>query len=87
MSHVMDVPIEHEFQGQKVFLKFEWRHPNDSVPIAVRVVQPTEIVGLGEMAAELSGPWDDYQTAIKDAKAAAELWICSQMTTREARPG
>jgi len=87
VSHLMDVPIEHEFQGQKVFLKLEWRHPNDRIPVAVRVVQPSEILGLGEVAAELSGPWDDYQAAITDAKAAAERWICSQMTTREAKRG
>ena len=82
MSHLMDVPIEHEHQGQKVFLKLVWRQPNDRVPVAVRVVQPSEIDGLGEIAAELSGPWDDYQAAIADGQAAAERWIRSQMTTR-----
>ena len=87
MSHLMDAPIALEHRGHQVFLKLEWQRPNDEVPIAVRIVQPSEITGLGEVAAELSGPWSDYQAAIDEAKAAAERWISSQMTTREVRLG
>lgn len=79
MSHNRDVPIEHEYRGQKVFLKFEWGRPNDVAPVLFRVVESSEIPGLGNVAAEIAGPWDDYQAALAEAMVAAERWIDSQL--------
>lgn len=79
MSHSTDIPITYKHRGYAVFIKFEWERPNDEAPIAARVVQAGDIAGLGEVAAELRGPWDTYQTALEDAIAAAERWINSQL--------
>ncbi|MFJ7141211.1 hypothetical protein [Pseudomonas protegens] len=78
MSHNLDVPIELEYRGRKVFLKFEWARPNDVAPILFRVIESSEISGFGNVAAEISGPWEDYQTALDDAMAAARRWIDCQ---------
>lgn len=79
MSHIRDVPIEHEYRGQKVFLKFEWERPNDVAPVLFRVIESSEIPGYGNVAAENAGPWEDYQAALSDAMAAAERWIDCQL--------
>ncbi|WP_232965959.1 hypothetical protein [Pseudomonas palleroniana] len=62
-----------------MYLKFDWRRPNDSAPVAAKIVEPAPIDGLGEVAAELNGPWPDYPAALDDAMAAAERWINSQL--------
>jgi hypothetical protein len=79
MPHFMDFPVTCELRGMKVFLKFQWERPNDPAPVAVRVVQPGRIPGLGETAAQLTGPWDDYSAALADARAAARRWLESQV--------
>lgn len=78
MSYRMDTPIAHEHRGYMVFIKFEWMRPNDEVPILARVVQAGSIAGLGDVAAELNGPWESYEAALADAISAAERWINSQ---------
>lgn len=80
MSHNLDAPIEHEYRGWKVFLKFEWARPNDVAPVLFRVIESSEIPGYGNVAAEIAGPWEDYQAALSDAMAAAERWIDWQLT-------
>lgn len=79
MSHNLDVPIAHAYRGHVMFLKFDWRRPNDGSPVAAKIIEPAPIDGLGEIAAELKGPWPDYPTALDDAMAAAERWIDSQL--------
>lgn len=79
MSHNLDVPIAHAYRGHVMFLKFDWRRPNDGSPVAAKIIEPAPIDGLGEVAAELKGPWPDYPTALDDAMAAAERWIDSQL--------
>ena len=54
-----------------MFLKFEWRRPNDDAPVAATIIEPAPIDGLGEVAAELTGPWPDYPAALDEAMAAA----------------
>jgi hypothetical protein len=78
MSHALDNPVEYVYRGREMVIKFEWTRPNDEVPMKAKVIQPSEIHGLGEVVAELSGPWDDYQSVLQDAIAAAECWIDSQ---------
>lgn len=79
MSHNFDAPIAHAYRGHVMFLKFDWRRPNDQIPVAAKVIEPAPINGLGEVAAELEGPWPDYPAALDDAIAAAERWIDSQL--------
>ncbi|ARB31658.1 hypothetical protein F7R12_27410 [Pseudomonas tolaasii] len=79
MSHHLEAPIAHEYRGHILFLKFEWRRPNDKSPRSVTVIEPASINGLGEVAADLHGPWDDYQSAISEAMSAAERWVDSQL--------
>lgn len=79
MSHNLDAPIAHAYRGHTIFLKFDWRRPNDDAPVAAKIIEPASIDGLGEVAAELTGPWPDYPTALDDAMAAAERWIDSQL--------
>ena len=79
MSHQIDVPIAHAYRGHTMFLKFDWRRPNDDAPVAAKIIEPAPIDGLGEVAAELEGPWPDYPAALDDAMAAAERWIDSQL--------
>lgn len=79
MSHHLDVPIAHAYRGHTMFLKFDWRRPNDDAPVAAKIIEPAPIDGLGEIAAELQGPWPDYPTALDEAMAAAERWIDSQL--------
>lgn len=79
MSHNFDAPIAHAYRGHVMFLKFDWRRPNDLIPVAAKVIEPAPINGLGEVAAELEGPWPDYPAALDDAMAAAERWIDSQL--------
>ena len=79
MPHQLDIPIAHAYRGHTMFLKFVWRRPNDDAPIAAKIIEPAQIDGLGEVAAELTGPWPDYPTAIDEATAAAERWIDSQL--------
>jgi len=79
VSYIRDVPIEHEYLGQKVFLKFEWERPNDVTPVLFRVIESSEIPGFGNVAAEIAGPWEDYQAAIAEAMAAAQRRIDSQL--------
>ena len=79
MSHQIDVPIAHAYRGHTMFLKFEWRRPNDDAPVAATIIEPAPIDGLGEVAAELMGPWPDYPAALSEAMAAAERWIDSQL--------
>ncbi|MGY2271080.1 MULTISPECIES: hypothetical protein [Pseudomonas] len=62
-----------------MFLKFDWRRPNDDAPVAAKIIEPAPINGLGEVAAELKGPWPDYPAALDEAMAAAERWIDSQL--------
>ncbi|MDE1530823.1 hypothetical protein PVE90_13960 [Pseudomonas carnis] len=62
-----------------MFLKFDWRRPNDQSPVAAKVIEPAPIDGLGEVAAKLEGPWPDYPAALDEAMAAAERWIDSQL--------
>ncbi|MBB4813873.1 hypothetical protein OKW09_002060 [Pseudomonas rhodesiae] len=62
-----------------MFLKFDWRRPNDESPVAAHIIEPAAINGLGEVAAKLEGPWPDYPAALDDAMAAAERWIDSQL--------
>ncbi|WP_258197681.1 MULTISPECIES: hypothetical protein [Pseudomonas] len=62
-----------------MFLKFDWRRPNDESPVAANIIEPAAINGLGEVAAKLDGPWPDYPAALDDAMAAAERWIDSQL--------
>lgn len=80
VSHNLDGPVVHVYRGQTMFLKFVWRRPNDKAPIAAMIIEPAPIHGLGEVAAELTGPWPDYPSAIDDAMAAAERWVDSQLT-------
>jgi hypothetical protein len=79
VSHNFDAPIAHAYRGHVMFLKFDWRRPNDQIPVAAKVIEPAPINGLGEVAAELEGPWPDYPAALDDAMAAAERWIDSQL--------
>ncbi|HCT04298.1 MAG TPA: hypothetical protein DIW86_02925 [Pseudomonas sp.] len=79
MSHNLDVPIAHAYRGHTMFLKFAWKRPNDDAPVAVKVIEPAPIDGMGEVAAELEGPWPDYATALDEAMVAAERWIDSQL--------
>ena len=79
MPHQLDAPIAHANRGQTMFLKFDWRRPNDDVPVAAKIIEPAPINGLGEVAAELKGPWPDYPSALDEAMAAAERWIDSQL--------
>ncbi|MEN5258680.1 hypothetical protein [Pseudomonas protegens] len=79
MSHRMDTSIAHGHRGYTVFLKFEWDRPNDEVPISARIVQEGNIAGLGDLVAELHGPWESYQAALEEAISAAERWINSQL--------
>ena len=79
MSHQIDVPIAHAYRGHTMFLKFEWRRPNDDAPVAATIIEPAPIDGLGEVAAELMGPWPDYPAALSEAMAAAERWVDSQL--------
>ncbi|PQZ89471.1 MULTISPECIES: hypothetical protein [Pseudomonas] len=80
MSHNLDVPIAHSYRGHTMVLKFDWRRPNDDAPIAAKIIEPAPIDGLGEVAAELTGPWPDYPAALDEAMAAAERWIDSQLS-------
>ncbi|MFK7670033.1 hypothetical protein [Pseudomonas lundensis] len=79
VSHNLDAPIAHSYRGHVMFLKFDWRRPNDDVPVAAKIIEPAPINGLGEVAAELMGPWPDYPSALDEAMAAAERWIDSQL--------
>ena len=79
MSHNFDAPIAHAYRGHVMFLKFDWRRPNDQIPVAAKIIEPAPINGLGEVAAKLEGPWPDYPAALDDAMAAAERWIDSQL--------
>lgn len=79
MSHNLDAPIAHAYRGHVMFLKFDWRRPNDDAPVAAKIIEPAPINGLGEVAAELKGPWPDYPSALDEAMAAAERWIDSQL--------
>ena len=79
MSHNFDAPIAHAYRGHVMFLKFDWRRPNDQSPAAAKIIEPAPINGLGEVAAELEGPWPDYPAALDEAMAAAERWIYSQL--------
>ena len=79
VSHNLDAPIAHAYRGHTIFLKFDWRRPNDDAPVAAKIIEPASIDGLGEVAAELTGPWPDYPTALDEAMAAAERWIDSQL--------
>ncbi|QBQ11120.1 hypothetical protein DCC84_15905 [Pseudomonas sp. SXM-1] len=79
MSHNLDVPIAHEYRGHTVFLKFVWERPNDPVPASATIIEPVDIHGMGEVAAELSGPWADYPAALDEAMSAAERWVDSQL--------
>ena len=79
VSHNLDAPIAHAYRGQTMFLKFVWRRPNDKAPVAAKIIEPAPIHGLGEVAAELMGPWPDYPAAIDEAMAAAERWVDSQL--------
>lgn len=79
VSHNLDAPIAHAYRGHTIFLKFDWRRPNDDAPVAAKIIEPASIDGLGEVAAELTGPWPDYPTALDDAMAAAERWVDSQL--------
>ena len=79
MSHNLDAPIAHSYRGHVMFLKFDWQRPNDDVPVAAKIIEPAPINGLGEVAAELKGPWPDYPSALDEAMAAAERWIDSQL--------
>jgi hypothetical protein len=77
MPH-LNLPVTYEYSGRKVFLKFEWLKPNDDAPARALVIQPGPIVGIGEVAAELTGPWVNYPEALAETKAAAQRWIKSQ---------
>lgn len=79
MSHQIDFPIAHAYRGHTMFLKFDWRRPNDDAPVAAKIIEPASIDGLGEVAAELTGPWPDYPAALDEAMAAAERWVDSQL--------
>ena len=79
VSHNLDVPITHVYRGHTMFLKFAWKRPNDLVPESAKIIEPAQIVGMGEVAAELSGPWTDYPTALDAAMSAAERWVDSQL--------
>ena len=79
VSHNLDAPIAHAYRGHVMFLKFDWRRPNDDAQVAARIIEPAPINGLGEVAAELKGPWPDYPSALDEAMAAAERWIDSQL--------
>ncbi|WP_241561597.1 hypothetical protein [Pseudomonas veronii] len=61
-----------------MFLKFDWLRPNDDVPVSAKIIEPAPIDGLGEVAAELTGPWSDYPAALNEAMVAAERWVDSQ---------
>ena len=75
MSHLMDLPLVHNYRGRNFIVKFGWQKPNDQIPAAARVVIEGDIEGLGEIAFELAGPWDDYQQAASEAIRAAEDWL------------
>lgn len=79
-AHVthMSFPVTFVYRGHTVFLKFEWHKPNDEVPSHAKVVQPGDIEGFGQVAAELRGPWTDYPSALAETEAAAQRWINSQ---------
>ncbi|KTC44311.1 hypothetical protein AO262_14305 [Pseudomonas fluorescens ABAC62] len=79
MSHNFDAPIAHVYRGHVMFLKFDWRRPNDNSPVAAKIIEPAPIDGMGEVAAELEGPWPDFPSALDDALAAAERWVDSQL--------
>jgi hypothetical protein len=79
VSHNLDVPIAHEYRGHTVFLKFVWKRPNDPVPASAAIIEPVDIHGMGEVAAELAGPWADYPAALDEAMSAAERWVDSQL--------
>ena len=79
VSHNFDAPIAHAYRGHVMFLKFDWRRPNDAAPVSAWIIESASIHGLGEVAAELSGPWTDYPAALGEAMAAAERWVDSQL--------
>ncbi|MCF3193489.1 MULTISPECIES: hypothetical protein [Pseudomonas] len=80
MSHNLDIPITHVYRGHTIFLKFDWARPNNLAPESAKVIQAGAINGMGEIAAELVGPWADYHSAVEEAIAAAERWIDSQLS-------
>lgn len=79
MSHTIDLPVAYHYRGKEVFLKFDWDKPNDESPVAAHVLEEGSVVGLASTVADLTGPWNDYQSALTEAKVAAERWIDSQM--------
>ena len=79
MSHTMDRPIAHQYRGHELFIKFDWNKPNDEVPVAVHVVEASEVPSFANTVADLSGPWEDYQSALAEALATAERWVDSQL--------
>ncbi|MEW5697614.1 hypothetical protein ACAW49_18620 [Pseudomonas sp. Env-44] len=79
VSHNFDAPIAHAYRGYVMFLKFDWSRPNDESPVGAKIIESAAINGLGEVAAELEGPWPDYPAALDEAMAAAERWIDSQL--------
>lgn len=45
VSHNFDAPIAHAYRGHVMFLKFDWRRPNDDAPVAAKIIEPAPIDG------------------------------------------
>ena len=79
MSHSLDRPIAHEYRGRELFIKFDWDKPNDEAPLGVHIIETNEDPGFANTVDDLSGPWEDYQSALAEALATAERWVDSQL--------
>ncbi len=80
VSHNLDIPIAHAYRGHTLFLKFEWKKPNDEAPVSATIVEPATVDGLGKVVGELTGPWPDYLSALNETLDAAERWIDGQLS-------
>ncbi|WP_426248501.1 hypothetical protein [Pseudomonas sp. TWR3-1-1] len=79
MHYEKKMLIVHNYRGSVLYLKFYWAKPNDIVPLSINVVESSEISGFGITAAELTGDWPNYQSALADALATANRFIDSQL--------
>ncbi|WP_434606265.1 hypothetical protein J3P80_10705 [Pseudomonas sp. D2-30] len=79
MSHNLDLPVAHTYRGHQLFLKFDWKRPNDAAPTAAHILVNCDVPGLASTVGELKGPWSSYLDALTEAIGVGEQWVDSQL--------
>lgn len=69
------VPVTHEHQKIRFYIKFQWAYPNDQAPCRALIMYESRMPGLGIAIGDLGGDWPTYDAAWNEVMLAMQAWV------------